>query len=59
MVDKPVYAKFINSADFNNKEDAEMWAKSQKAVYKGIDSIKYDIERTQMGGWKVKLFVKI
>ena len=58
-MDKPLYAKFINSADFNNKEDAEFWAKSQKAVYKGVDSIKYDIERTPNSGWKVKLYVKL
>lgn len=59
MSEKPLYSKFITSMDFNNKDDAEKWAKSQKAVYKSVESIKYDIARTPNSGWKVTLFAKL
>lgn len=59
MPNKPSYGKFITSADFTNKVDAEQWAKSQKAIYKGVESIKFDIVRTPNSGWKVTLFAKL
>lgn len=59
MPNKPLYGKFISSSDFNTKDDAERWAKSQKEVYKGSESIKFDIARTPNSGWKVTLFAKI
>lgn len=56
---KPLYNKLVNSSEFNNKADAEKWAKKQRQSYKGAEmSVKYDIARTPNGTWKAQLFVK-
>lgn len=60
MAKKPVYSKFITSSEFNTKDQAEAYAKKQKAQYKGADmSVKFDINRTPNSTWKVTLYAKV
>ena len=57
---KPLYSKFLTSAEFNNREDAERYAKDQKASYKQAGmSVKHDITRTVNSGWKATLYAKV
>lgn len=57
---KPLYSKFLTSAEFNNREDAERYAKSQKQQYKEAGmSVKHDINRTINSGWKATLYAKV
>ena len=57
---KPLYNRFLTSAEFNNKDDAQKYAKSQKKIYKeaGI-SVKHDIARTPNSNWKATLYAKV
>lgn len=55
-----MYSKTIDSPNFRTREEAESWAKSQKAIYKtGAISVKYTIKRTPQQGWKGTLYVKV
>jgi hypothetical protein len=60
MAKKPLYSKFITSAEFNTKSEADTWAKKQKTGYKAANmSVKFDITRTPNSGWKVSFFGKV
>ncbi len=57
---KPIYGKYLTSAEFQNRSDAERWAKDTKKTYKEAEmSIKFDIARTPSSGWKATLWVKV
>lgn len=57
---KPLYGKYLTSAEFSNREQAEQWAKDTKKTYKQADmSIKFDIARTPSSGWKATLYIKV
>lgn len=57
---KPLYSKFLSSAEFSNREDAESYAKKQKKQYKEAGmSVKHDINRTVNSGWKATLYAKV
>ena len=57
---KPLYSKFLTSAEFSNREDAERYAKDQKKSYREAGmSVKHDIARTVNSGWKATLYAKV
>lgn len=57
---KPLYSKFLTSAEFSNREDAEKFGKDQKKSYKEAGmSVKHDITRTVNSGWKATLYAKV
>lgn len=57
---KPLYSKFLTSAEFSNRGDAERFAKKEKKSYKEAGmSVKHDIARTINSGWKATLYAKV
>lgn len=57
---KPLYSKFLASSEFNNRVDAEKYAKDMKKSYKEAGmSVKHDINRTVNSGWKATLYAKV
>lgn len=60
MVTKPQYSRVLTSRKFNNRADAEGFAKDMKVQYKEADlSLKHDIRRTPEGMWEAVVYVKV
>lgn len=57
---KPQYVTLQQSPEFQNRSQAEDWAKSQKKIYKMAEqSLRYDIKRTDGQGWKAVVQAKV
>ena len=57
---KPLYNKYMTSAEFNTRAEADKFAKTQKTQYKQADiSVKHDINRTPSSSWRVTLYAKV
>lgn len=57
---KPLYGKILVSKNFDNKADAEEFAKEMRKEYREADiSLKYDINRTETGQWKATVYAKL
>lgn len=60
MAKKPLYGKFLTSAEFQTRSEADKFAKTQKSQYKQADiSVKHDINRTPSSSWRVTLYAKV
>ena len=57
---RPTYVTLQQSPEFQNRSQAEDWAKNQKKIYKMADqSLRYDIKRTDSQKWKAMIQAKV
>lgn len=57
---KPTYVTLQQSPEFQNRSQAEDWAKNQKKIYKQADqSLRYDIKRTDSQNWRAVISAKV
>lgn len=57
---KPQYVTLQQSPEFQNRSQAEDWAKSQKKIYKMAEqSLRYDIKRTDSQNWRAVVSAKV
>lgn len=60
MAKRPTYATLQQSPEFQNRSQAEDWAKNQKKIYKMADqSLRYDIKRTDSQNWRAVISAKV
>lgn len=60
MAKRPTYVTLQQSPEFQNRSQAEDWAKNQKKIYKQADqSLRYDIKRTDSQGWRAVISAKV
>lgn len=57
---RPQYVTLQQSPEFQNRSQAEDWAKNQKKIYKQADqSLRYDIKRTDSQNWRAVISAKV
>ena len=57
---RPQYVTLQQSPEFQNRSQAEDWAKNQKKIYKMADqSLRYDIKRTDSQNWRAIISAKV
>lgn len=57
---RPQYVTLQQSPEFQNRSQAEDWAKNQKKIYKMADqSLRYDIKRTDSQNWRAVISAKV
>jgi len=57
---RPTYVTLQQSPEFQNRSQAEDWAKGQKKIYKMADqSLRYDIKRTDSQNWRAIISAKV
>lgn len=60
MAKRPTYVTLQQSPEFQNRSQAEDWAKNQKKIYKQADqSLRYDIKRTDSQNWRAIISAKV
>lgn len=60
MAKRPTYVTLQQSPEFQNRSQAEDWAKNQKKIYKMADqSLRYDIKRTDSQNWRAVISAKV